>query len=75
VLGDQDTVFGDLDAPSETLPAEYRAHGSLHEINVPLVIHHAEAKLSRTTFSPIGSGPLVISWLNPMKSLMQAIVE
>jgi phosphonoacetate hydrolase len=50
VLGDGDTVFGDLDAPSETLPAEYRAHGSLHEISVPLVIHHAEAKLSANDF-------------------------
>ncbi len=46
VLGDKDTVFGDLDTPSERLPAEYRAHGSLHEMDVPLVIHNAQAKLA-----------------------------
>ena len=41
VLGDRDTVFGELDAESEPLPAEYRAHGSLHEMDVPLVIYNA----------------------------------
>jgi phosphonoacetate hydrolase len=50
VLGDQDTVFGELDAESEPLPPEYRAHGSLHEIDVPLVIHNADAKLSTYEF-------------------------
>jgi phosphonoacetate hydrolase len=50
VLGDRDTVFGELDAESEALPAEYRAHGSLHEIDVPLIIHHAEADLSTHQF-------------------------
>jgi phosphonoacetate hydrolase len=50
VLGDRDTVFGELDAESETLPPEYRAHGSLHEINVPLVIYNADAKLSMHEF-------------------------
>jgi phosphonoacetate hydrolase len=50
VLGDRDTVFGELDAESETLPPEYRAHGSLHEIDVPLVIHNADAKLSAHQF-------------------------
>jgi phosphonoacetate hydrolase len=41
VLGDRDTVFGELDAESEPLPAEYRAHGSLHEMDVPLVIYNS----------------------------------
>ena len=50
VLGDRDTVFGELDAESEPLPAEYRAHGSLHEMDVPLVIHNADAKLSTNDF-------------------------
>jgi phosphonoacetate hydrolase len=50
VLGDRDTVFGELDAESETLPPEYRAHGSLHEINVPLVIYNADAELSKYEF-------------------------
>jgi phosphonoacetate hydrolase len=38
VLGDRDTVFGELDAESEALPAGYRAHGSLHEVEIPLVV-------------------------------------
>src|SRR5579862_569002 len=38
VLGDRDTVFGELDSESEPLPPAYRAHGSLHEMQVPLVI-------------------------------------
>src|SRR5208282_4286466 len=50
VLGDRDTVFGELDAESEELPPEYRAHGSLHEVDVPLVIYNAKAKLSPHEF-------------------------
>jgi phosphonoacetate hydrolase len=50
VLGDRDTVFGELDAESEALPPEYRAHGSLHEVDVPLLIHNADAKLSPHEF-------------------------
>ena len=41
VLGDRDTVFGHVDAEFETLPADYRSHGSVHERDVPLVIHNA----------------------------------
>ena len=39
VLGDASTVFGDLPdgQESELLPAEYRSHGSQHEMSVPLV--------------------------------------
>jgi phosphonoacetate hydrolase len=50
VLGDRDTVFGELDSESELLPMEYRAHGSLHEIDVPLVIYNAHAGLSAEGF-------------------------
>jgi phosphonoacetate hydrolase len=50
VLGDRDTVFGELDGPSERLPPEYRAHGSLHEMDVPLVIYNAQAKLAAEDF-------------------------
>ena len=50
VLGDTDTVFGALDGPSERLPREYRSHGSLHEMDVPLVIHNAQAKLAAEDF-------------------------
>jgi phosphonoacetate hydrolase len=50
VLGDRDTVFGELDAESEALPPEYRAHGSLHEVDVPLLIYNADANLSAHEF-------------------------
>jgi phosphonoacetate hydrolase len=50
VLGDRDTVFGELDAESEPLPAEYRAHGSLHEMNVPLLIYNADIRLAAEDF-------------------------
>lgn len=50
VLGDRDTVFGELDSESEALPAEYRAHGSLHEVEIPLVIYNCDTKLSADDF-------------------------
>ena len=50
VLGDKDTVFGQLESESEALPAEYRAHGSLHESHVPLVIHNLEGNLHADDF-------------------------
>jgi phosphonoacetate hydrolase len=50
VLGDRDTVFGDLESESETLAAGYRAHGSLHETDIPLVIHNCETHLSADQF-------------------------
>jgi phosphonoacetate hydrolase len=40
VLGNRDTVFGDLESSVEELPDTYRAHGSLYEADVPLVIHN-----------------------------------
>jgi phosphonoacetate hydrolase len=41
VIGDRDTVFGNLDSAMETLRSDFRTHGSLHELNVPLIIHNA----------------------------------
>jgi phosphonoacetate hydrolase len=41
VLGDQDTVFGELDDEQEHFPG-LRSHGSLHEINVPLFVYNAK---------------------------------
>ena len=41
VTGDQDTVFGELDAAEEHFPG-LRSHGSLHEINVPLFVYNAK---------------------------------
>jgi phosphonoacetate hydrolase len=42
VLGDKQTVFGHLDSEVEALPPEYRTHGSLHELAVPLIVYNAE---------------------------------
>lgn len=41
VLGDRETVFGNLDVAVEALPPGYRTHGSVHELAVPIVIHNA----------------------------------
>jgi phosphonoacetate hydrolase len=43
VLGDRDTVFGNLDSETVDLPAEYRSHGGSAEANVPLVVYNADA--------------------------------
>jgi phosphonoacetate hydrolase len=44
VLGDRDTVFGNLEQDEmELLPQDYRSHGSLHESDVPLIIHNARS--------------------------------
>ncbi|TSA48372.1 MAG: nucleotide pyrophosphatase [Deltaproteobacteria bacterium] len=52
VLGDRETVFGDLERTGEELPATFRAHGSLHEADVPLIIHGWEGELPpQETFS------------------------
>lgn len=43
VLGDRDTMFGEMDVAFEILPATYRAHGSLYEMRLPLLIwNHIE---------------------------------
>ncbi|MEZ5400246.1 MAG: alkaline phosphatase family protein [Bryobacteraceae bacterium] len=42
VLGDGETVFGGLDAETQSLPPEYRSHGGLSEAEVPLVAYNAE---------------------------------
>ncbi|RPI75081.1 MAG: nucleotide pyrophosphatase [Desulfobacteraceae bacterium] len=38
VLGDCTTMFGEMDRPFESLPSHYRAHGSLYEMELPLII-------------------------------------
>ena len=47
VIGDRETVFGPLDGSVEVLPKEFRAHGSLHEVPVPLVVYNAKVDLSK----------------------------
>jgi phosphonoacetate hydrolase len=43
VIGNRDTVFGNLDSEMEVLPADFRSHGSFGEINVPVILHNAPA--------------------------------
>ncbi len=45
VTGDKDTMFGDLQTTYETLPTGYRAHGSLHEMALPLIIYNYSGAL------------------------------
>jgi phosphonoacetate hydrolase len=43
VLGDRDTVFGELAGEFEALEPGYRSHGSLHEADVPLFVYNWRA--------------------------------
>ena len=45
VTGDKDTMFGDMETAYEDLSATYRAHGSLYEMRLPLVIWNQEGVL------------------------------
>jgi phosphonoacetate hydrolase len=49
VLGDQETVFGELDDAKENFPG-LRSHGSLHEIDVPLFVYNAKGAPSADYF-------------------------
>src|SRR5262245_60684715 len=52
VFGDAETVFGDLEGPTENLERGYRSHGSLHESDIPLIIYNSSVKLpSREAFT------------------------
>jgi phosphonoacetate hydrolase len=50
VLGDKDTVFGELDAERETFPG-LRSHGSLHEVDIPLFVYNAKNAPSADYFN------------------------
>jgi len=45
VIGDRDTVFGELESAREELEPTYRSHGSLHESEVPVIVYNAAVKL------------------------------
>jgi phosphonoacetate hydrolase len=45
VIGDRDTVFGELEMPEEELETTYRSHGSLHESDVPAIVYNAAVDL------------------------------
>jgi phosphonoacetate hydrolase len=44
VLGDKDTVFGEMDTETEKLPPTFRTHGSTHELDIPLLIYNLTEK-------------------------------
>jgi phosphonoacetate hydrolase len=50
VFGDRETVFGELDQGTETLPPSYRSHGSMYETEVPLFVYNAAAAPSAEYF-------------------------
>ena len=50
VLGDKDTVFGELDDEKESFPG-LRSHGSLHEVDVPLFVYNAKGAPSADYFN------------------------
>lgn len=50
VFGDKDTMFGEAETARETLPDSYRAHGSLHEMDLPLIIYNYSGVLPPKAF-------------------------
>jgi phosphonoacetate hydrolase len=50
VFGDRDTVFGEMDEPSRDLPDNYRSHGSMHELDIPLFVYNASDAPSSSYF-------------------------
>ena len=60
VLADKNTVFGNLDAEYEDLPANYRSHGSMYEAMVPLFVYNATNAPSASFFD---SNYKLASWL------------
>jgi phosphonoacetate hydrolase len=45
IIPDKDTVFGDLREEIEALAPDYRSHGSLYEMDIPLLIHNAQGDM------------------------------
>jgi phosphonoacetate hydrolase len=45
VTGDKDTMFGEMESAYEALPTSYRSHGSLHEMDLPLIIYNYAGNL------------------------------
>jgi phosphonoacetate hydrolase len=45
VNGDRHTMFGDMDVAYEVLPESYRAHGSMHEMSLPLIIYNQSGNI------------------------------
>ena len=65
VIGDKDTVFGELDTAEEHFPG-LRSHGSLHEIDIPLFVYNAKNAPSADYFE---HNLDLARWLYPAKQL------
>lgn len=50
VFGDRDTMFGEMERPCEELPSTYRAHGSMHEMELPLIVYNYRHPLPPPAF-------------------------
>lgn len=50
VLGDCNTMFGVMESAHEILPPGYRAHGSLHEMDLPLIAYPLHPELPAPDF-------------------------
>jgi phosphonoacetate hydrolase len=48
VFGDKDTMFGEMDVAYEDLAEDYRAHGSLHEMRLPLLLFNVKQAVPRS---------------------------
>ena len=64
VEGDKNTMFGDSDEEYEILDAGYRAHGSLHEMELPMIIYNTNLEIDLPQIpyiSPLWTYKLLIS--------------
>lgn len=50
VWGDKDTLFGEMDMESDQLDGKVRSHGSLHELEMPLIVYNAKGAPSTEYF-------------------------
>jgi phosphonoacetate hydrolase len=50
VFGDRETMFGEMERPFEELPSTYRAHGSMHEMDLPLIVYNYRHPLPPPAF-------------------------
>jgi phosphonoacetate hydrolase len=42
VVGDKDTIFGEMDTEQENFSGDLRSHGSEHELDIPLLIYNGK---------------------------------
>lgn len=42
VFGDENTLFGEMSTESDDVAGQVRSHGSLHEIEIPLIVYNAK---------------------------------